>query len=203
MAYSKYNIAIIPPENIRELAREVSSQFTQNAYFTLNDGDIIPHLSLYHIPLARNSVDEANAVLEKTIQKFSSFEITGKEYYSHLGGWVGISYEKSARVISLEERVLDILEDLWCREFAHENEDVGGEKGKNIQKFGWVDAGSRFFPHITLSRLKNENDRSAKQSLEKYIISHWSFSVERVGLFELGEHGTCTKLLKTFYLTRA
>ncbi|NCU42185.1 MAG: hypothetical protein EOM19_05735 [Candidatus Moranbacteria bacterium] len=200
MSYSKYNVAIIPTENISQLSRKVSSRLGSDVYFHLNSVDIFPHLSLYHVPLEQAVVKEVCIILESAIQSIPIFTITGKEYYCYLGGWVGISYEKNSELLALENYVLHSLKNLWCRDFASEYEDVSGEKGKNIQEYGWADAGLRFFPHITLSRMKKDEYEEVIAVLNAHQISEWSFCVERVGLFELDEHGTCTKLLQTFDL---
>lgn len=202
MSYSRYNIVIIPPENIEDRSLEISSRFSNDGYFTLNQRDIFPHLSLYHIPLGQDAINETKEIIQQTVQGIPYFDIQGKEYRCHLEGWVGIHYEKTMELTSIHERILEALKSVWCREFAREHSDIVGIKGKNVQKYGWVDAQSRFNPHITLSRLKKVHCESVMEILHEYPMTDWSFRVKQVGLYDLGEHGTCTKLLQTFDLKR-
>ena len=55
-----------------------------------------------------------------------------------------------------------------------------------------------YFPHLTIIRLKDEP--LAKTISEGIIWDIPEFTVEKIAIYKMGEHGTCRELVKEFSL---
>ena len=63
---------------------------------------------------------------------------------------------------------------------------------EDYQRYGYKHVGELFRPHMTLSRLSSTND-AALQVLGD--ISAFDGIFLKLGLFEMGDNGTCTRKL--------
>jgi len=68
---------------------------------------------------------------------------------------------------------------------------------KNLKLYGYRSVGANFFPHLTFSKLE-KFDKSALSNIDK---SNFSFKVNKIGFFYLGDYGTCRKLIEIFDLS--
>lgn len=76
--------------------------------------------------------------------------------------------------------------------------DFTPEQKENIKKYGYPDAMSLYFPHLTIIRLKDE--LLAKKISKDINWNISEFIVNKLAIYEMGEHGTCRKLVKEFLL---
>lgn len=198
MSFRKYNIAIIPSEEISEKAKEVSQEFaSSDSYFSLNDFDAHPHISLYHIPLYERDVKKVKEAVERGVHEEKGISLQAESFRQVPGGWLDVSYVRDEGIMRLHRAVLVALEPFWVREFVkNPSKDWTKDQRESANKFGWTEADKRFAPHLTFTRLRSEkgNIPISKNPQE------FSFFAKNIGVFELGEHGVCTNLLESFLL---
>ena len=71
---------------------------------------------------------------------------------------------------------------------------MSDEHKKEVEDYGYPRIHQ--FPHISIALLKNEEDLFKIEDLLNWDIN--SFTVEKIGVYEMGLHGTCAKLIKEF-----
>lgn len=75
--------------------------------------------------------------------------------------------------------------------------DATGLKLENLQKYGYPAVGELFRPHITLTKFPAETEPDLTSLPDPTIFTgHFT----KIGLFEMGENGTCVRPLATFEL---
>ena len=74
-----------------------------------------------------------------------------------------------------------------------------GELKENISKYGYRNVGDQFEAHLTLTNFDKED--LDKEKVNKVLKSeNLSFKANTLGVCEVGESGTCKKVLKKFKL---
>ncbi|MDO8579371.1 MAG: DUF1045 domain-containing protein, partial [bacterium] len=76
--------------------------------------------------------------------------------------------------------------------------EFNSEELENIEKYGYPGAMDLYNPHLTITRLKDENKAKEILSTIEWDIS--GFTVNKIGVYKMGEHGTCRELIKEFNL---
>ena len=71
------------------------------------------------------------------------------------------------------------------------------EEQKSLTLYGYLNAMNLFRPHLTITRLQEGNVALAAQRLKGVTFT---FRAKTLALCQLGEHGTCGKLLEEFEL---
>jgi 2'-5' RNA ligase len=76
-------------------------------------------------------------------------------------------------------------------------QDATGVMLENFKKYGYPAAGTLFRPHITLTRLKDH-----KPEITELLSDVRTFdgTFDRVGLFEMGDNGTCIRKIAEYGL---
>ena len=69
---------------------------------------------------------------------------------------------------------------------------------KNIQLYGYWGIGDEFNPHLTFTKLETF-DKTALSLIPKH---NFSFEASKIGLFYLGDYGTCHKPIKIFSFSK-
>lgn len=206
MASQSYNIAIIPSAAAAEAAI-AASRFLEGAgsLFTLDGKKAFPHVSLYHVILPEEALPEVIQSLEAIFSETVSFPLTQAAYGAGEGIWVHVCYQKDVPIFLLHQRVLGAASAYRDRgtglvddgEIRQEDwQGLPPERQSNLEACGWSEAYDLYLPHMTFGRLAAPN-----AGIINALPPHeFSFQAERVGLYELGEYGTCTKLLHEFRL---
>ncbi len=199
MAYQKYNVVLIPSEAVGIQAMEMSRMLEgRGGVFVLNGTDVYPHVSLYHVVLDPEKVEEAISALREAFSDLPSAQLKQSGYRSSDRGFVSVGYEKDEYLLGLHQAALQSLEPLWSREIleAETNEASSPERQEVFSQSGWDAAEPFFDPHLTFSRLAEPNPGIVAEM----PLQNFSFVSDLVGFFELGEHGICTRCLAIFEL---
>jgi 2'-5' RNA ligase len=202
MDYKRYDVVVIPPPEIAQQTVALSRALAPlGTFFTVDDVAIHPHISLYHIPLAESSLQTVSGLLQETLSTIDLFPLEQETYYPDQGVWVGVRYVASKPILDLHTLVIDALK--GCRvleddtRYAERWPEMNPEERKNLKECGWAHAYTHYSPHITFTKLKTPQV-DVLAHLPQY---EFSFIVDHVGLYELGEHGTATRLVADFWLT--
>jgi 2'-5' RNA ligase len=177
MQYKRYGIVLIPEERINRLAIALSKQLLSfGSLFALKNRSIYPHLSLYHFDAERLTEKDSGSILTGLMGDLELTALRLHSYKSGLGeGFVDVEYEKDLALQSLQKMVIEAVESI-----------------QGTQRRPYDAVGASFRPHLTLGRLPQYN-KVASDILSD--IESFSGRFPSLGLFEIGQHGTCIKKL--------
>lgn len=206
MASRSYNIAIIPSAAAADAAIAASRFLEESGSLFMLDGKkIFPHVSLYHVSLPEEVLPEVIQSLEVVFSDAPSFPLTQAAYGAKEGIWVHVCYRKDVPIFSLHQQVLGAVSGYRDREIGQVDdgeiqqrdwEGLSRERQSNLEACGWSEAYDLYLPHMTFGRLAAPN-----VGIINILPPHeFSFQAERVGLYELGDNGTCIKLIHEFFL---
>lgn len=201
MEANHYAIVIIPPPEIAAQAIAVShSLATFDSCFTLDGVTIYPHISLYHVPFAESALGSVFEALRNLAVLTTPFVLRQETYYPDQGIWVGVRYVADKPLLDLHTRVIsatrayrDVADDVRFKERWVE---IPAQELRNIEYCGWAHSFTLYSPHLTFTRL----ERPRADVLTHLAQPEFSFRVEHISVYEVKDHGTCTRLLADFQL---
>lgn len=122
----------------------------------------------------------------------------GHYHYSH--DYLDVEYKKTNELVILQQKVIEALNPL--RDGLRENdkarlETSTGEELSNILKFRYRSVGNFCKPHLTFTRFTS-NQEDILPSLPSKEIFNGIYN--SLGVYELGDNGTCTYLIRTWNL---
>lgn len=204
MDYKRYDIVVIPPREIAEQAIQLSQALAPlGTFFVLDGVKYHPHLSLYSAPFAASALPAVSEALQKLADMTEPFLLEQGTYYPDQGVWVGVRYVAAKSIFDLHTAVIAATKDLRVIEddarYKARWTEMSREQRKNIEDCGWSDAFTRYSPHITFTKL----EAPRADVLAHLPQREFSFRADHIGLYELGEHGLCTRLVADFWLTAA
>lgn len=197
----KYNVAIIPPEAVRERAIEMSEWIAaEGSQFVLDGEGLHPHVTLYHVALESDRVPLVITALSAGLESVRPFFLRQGPYRAVEDEWIDASYDRDEPIMRLHTSVIEAVAELRAnQETEKDREDFASlsddERG-SLSRSGWIGAFESYVPHLTFARLK-EKDASI---ISKLPFEDFGFYADRIGLYEMGEHGTCTRLVHEFTL---
>ncbi len=200
------DIVLLPSIELANKAIEASKATNKyESFFTLEDGKFYPHMSLYMFQLDETDISKVEEVLTRIAN--DTKVITAKATTYSLGtgfgvGYVDPEYEVTEGLSSLQDKVVEAVNPIRAgmRESdIKKMQDAEGIKLENLQKYGYPAIGELFRPHITLTRLKEHNPKVLE--LLPQDVTSFSGVFDRLGLFEMGENGTCIRKIAEFPLS--
>jgi 2'-5' RNA ligase len=195
------DIVLLPEEKLAERAMTASQQLEPfDTFFTLKTGEYYPHASLYMCQLAVDDLPKVEQVLQQIAETLQPFELSAVRYSLGQGfavGYVDPEYTVTNELRTAQEAIIAAINPL--RAGMRESDiakmkDATGIKLENLQKYGFPSVGELFRPHMTLTRLK-ENQPEALAILPD--IATFSGRFTRLGLFQMGSNGTCIREIFT------
>lgn len=200
------NIVLLPSSELANKAIEASNATRQyDSFFTLEDGRYYPHMSLYMFQLDEADISKVKEVLTGIAKDTNVVTVKATTYSLGTGfgvGYVDPEFEVTDELSSLQDKVIEAVNPIRAgmRESdVRKMQDAEGLKLENLQKYGYPAIGDLFRPHITLTRLKEHNPNVLE--LLPQDVSTFSGVFDRLGLFEMGENGTCIRKIAEFPLT--
>ena len=196
-----FNIVIVPPASIKRRAIALSKSLkSKDSLFNLDNVNHFPHLTIYMAVFPITELPKIKAMLHKTVKKIRAFNIVSTKYRVAKSGYVDIAYTKSAAINKLQMVVIKNLNGFRGGHIRKSDQQKLASLTKseqdNIKKYGYRAVGKNYVPHLTLARFKK---------LDKKIIKgmkwrDFSFKVNAIGLYYLGNHGTCRQEIAKFNL---
>lgn len=205
MAFTRVNIAIKPPQEVIEEAIKISNQIGKETepFFILDGINFFPHITIYSPEYPDNNLDQVYKTVNEITSSTDRFVTTFTSFNSHLG-YIDIALEKTEQWEKLHEAVVNKLNpyrENHVREKYKSSEELSNYseiQQKYILDFGYSEVFSAFRPHLTITRLKDE--QVAKEVVDKLNLQVHSFQVKELAAYLMGSHGTCTKLIREFSL---
>ena len=199
MQSESFNIVIYPPADISKKAAEVSKKLKRKGgLFVLDGKSYFPHITIYMTEFPVKNVPRIRKILREFAAKTKSFHATSLKYRQSKDGYIDVDYRKSKEVKGLQKKILSLLnplrEELLRPKDKARMSELSKAQQRNIMRYGYRSVGAEFFPHLTFTKLE-KFDKSALSKIEK---PNFSFEVGKIGLFYLGDYGTCRKLIEIF-----
>ena len=203
MTFVRLNTVFIPPEEVSEKAIELSKVIGNQAdtYFILDGINFYPHITIYPPEYPEENISKVLEVVEKTSGSLNSLKFKFKNIDSGQG-YLGVAFEHSEEIQQTHEKIVSALNPL--REgrvrdkYVEYYMEFNSGQLQNIEKYGYPGAMDLYNPHLTITRLKDENE--AKEILSTIKWDILEFMVNKIGVYKMGEHGTCRELVKEFNL---
>lgn len=203
--FLRLNTAFEPPKYIVEKAIALGREISKNneTFFALDGIQFHPHITIYSPEYPENNLDR---VLEKVAEITSN---TGKVNLISKGiisgqGFISVKFDYTPGLKEIHEEIVLKLNPL--RE-GHMREKYTAddykmrftlEQQENIKKYGYPASMSLYHPHLTVIRLKDE--LLAKTISEEIRWDIPEFTVDKIAIYKMGEHGICRELVKEFPL---
>lgn len=195
----------MPDESQTDLAIDVSRTLSnQPTLFTLDNQNFYPHLSLYMFQMDTEQQDACINALEDLATRQTVQHLKVLDYHHNTSqyqqGYFHISFMQSDQLNELQMACIETFNPLRAgmRESdIHKLPDASGLKRDYLLKYAYSSIGEFFNPHITLTRFLP--DIQPDTSL---LPNPKAFDgvFTKLGLFELGENGTCTRKIAEFNL---
>lgn len=200
-----YDLVLLPSKEQSQLAIQASQQLAaQGSFFTLDDQDFYAHLSLYMFQIDIANQDACVAALRQLANRAGpqQFEQDGYFYQDsgHYKGYVDIAYTRNQATDSLQMQAITTFNGL--RSGMRESDknkmaDATGLKLENLQKYGCPAIGELFRPHVTLTRFPTQVEPDLSGLPDPALFTGM---FTRIGLFEMGQNGTCIRKIAEFSL---
>lgn len=186
-----YDVALLPDEKLKMQAINTSKELSNfGTLFTLGGNGPFPHISIYMLQLKVADLEEAEARLEEIAKQFSSFSLSVRRYFE-VEKYVDVEYKKTAELEALQKKVLESFNPLRSgmrKNDAQRMATATGIAKENLEKYGTRYVYELFRPHLTFTRLKEEVPKVLEHLRD---AANFSGSFNQIGLFEVGENGTC------------
>lgn len=151
------------------------------------------------LQLKQTDLDKVQGLLSDIAKEFRSLSLRAERFYQ-AQCYVDVEYEKSGQLIQLQQKVVAALNPI--RDGMREKDkarmaEATGLALANFEQYGYKYVGELFRPHITFTRLSEE-----KPDFEAVLpaLSSFDGAFTRIGLFEMGDNGTCVREIGSWEL---
>ncbi|MDP2650704.1 MAG: 2'-5' RNA ligase family protein [bacterium] len=203
MNFIRLNTAFIPSKEISEKAIELSKVVGNQAdtYFILDGIVFYPHITIYPPEYPEGNIAKVLETVERITKSIKPIkcEYAGLDANQ---GYIGVNFKPSPDVQEAHELIvggLNVLREGHVRDkYAEYHMEFNLEQLQNIEKYGYPGAMDLYNPHLTITRLKDETKAEEILPTIKWDIPE--FTLNKIGVYKMGEHGTCRELIKEFSL---
>ncbi len=200
---SAFNIALVPSDAVVKRAMRLSRELKKHGgLFTLNQRLYSTHVTLYMAQLPLQNIKEVRRILKNVAANTKSFNLVPMRWNQSKDGYIDVSFKKTKVLSELQKVIIKELNPL--REGLLRQKDIGRLKTasaaekRNIQKYGFRSVGAQFDPHLTITKLPAH----IKKATPKMNPKKMAFAAREVGIFYLGEYGSCKRLVAKYTLER-
>jgi hypothetical protein len=196
------NIVFTLPEKASRSAVSLSGKIKTETRvnFTLHKNTNVPHITVYQLIIPDRNLNRLIKILEDLALKLppQNFRFAGFEEHS---GYLSVELSLPPRVKLFQEEVIKSVN------FLREGRSLIGEEGasnypksqrKNIAEYGFDNLLDFYNPHITITCLSDPEN--AKKLISELSWTENEFFCSSIGLYSLGEFGTCKELIREFKL---
>lgn len=196
-----YDIVLLPDGETaaKTIAQSKKIQVGNDALFELGEDVCVPHNSLYMTQLTQVGLQKALEVLENIAQNTPTLVATATNYFQAFG-YIDVEYERTSQLAALQMAVIDAVNPLRDGMRKKDQEHLEAATGKvleNLKAYGYQGAGELFRPHITFTRF---NTQQAIKTNDFPPLSDFNGSFVKIGIFEMGDNGTCARKVAIFSL---
>ncbi len=200
MASRAYNVVLLPDSSIANKAAALSKELhIHGVRFTLEDGLFYPHVSIYMLQLETSILGKVEEALKRIAVNTKMFNLIALRYWQAMQ-FLDVEYSKPDALSSLQFDVVNALNPLrdGMREKDAERMKVSeGDKLYNFMTYGWDSIGTLYRPHLTITRFDEDQELRALQLPD---FHDFTGLFDKVGLYEMGDNGTCVRRVMEFSL---
>src|SRR3989344_2573680 len=190
MDATSLNIAIIPSKEVKkeaiELSQEIAADFP--VQFVLNNSNFLPHITLYQAHFPNADIDSLNNSLLQLVRTLQPVTIHLTIFAVRFGTFLFWNCEKTKELQEFHEKVVTIANPFrngLILPHLSSLTDITMEDKNDIEQFGALLIGPRYYPHITITRLQDSMD--GEKALQKIGASKQiTFTVDTVVVGNLG-----------------
>lgn len=196
------NIVLLPNPELAQRAIAFSRQLAEyDTVSTLSAGGPVPHASLYMTQLKTADMERVKEILAGIAARTPLLNLTANGYWLEIR-YVDVDYKRTTELADLQMEVIGAINPI--RDGMREKDkarllETEGIARENLEKYGYRGVGELFRPHMTLTRFASEE--LALDAIEKPDAQTFAGAFDRIGLFEMGDNGTCVRRIAEFHLT--
>ena len=200
MESKPYDIVLLPSDNLLENALKVSETLEKlDTYFTLDNKMVFPHISIYMTQLNEEGLEKVKSVLSGIAERTKAVELKADKY-NYENTYIDIEYTKNKEIIDLQSHVIEgvnpIRDGMRKKDEARLVNAVG-EARSNLVKYGWINVGDLYAPHLTFTRFKSDHPEAVETLPSR---ENFNGAYASIGIFEMGDNGTCIKKIGAWEL---
>jgi hypothetical protein len=195
------DIVLLPSDDLAQKAVKASQQLQSfGALFQLNtETGPFPHTSLYMTQLKAEDLDKAKELLAAIAARTPIFFLKANDYFQE-EGYIDPNYERTDDLANLQMAVVNAINPI--RDGMREKDkarlsQTTGLVRENLEKYGYRGVGELFRPHMTLTRF---TDGKKVDTSTLSDPNEFSGQFVKIGLFEMGDNGTCVRKIAEFDL---
>lgn len=197
-----FNTAIIPPDDVSIQAIEMSKKVAEGveSEFVLNLDRLLPHITVYQAKYPNKNIEKLKNIVRKLSSEQELFEVKLDVITVFYGTFLFWNCGKTDALQDLHQKVVRLANPLRDGLIP---EQLANRRGLNegdrydIKTFGALLIGPRYKPHITITRLKRQDDAEKAIRILGDSKSLY-FKPKALILGYLGEHGTVTGIVESF-----
>jgi hypothetical protein len=195
------DIVLLPAADLAEKAIAASQQLASRhkTLYTLQQDGCFPHLSLYMAQLKVADMDKVEELLRANAADTPPLTIRATGYVQK-DGYIDADYARTDALAQLQMAVISVLNPIRDGLRAKDQARLATATGKvreNLQKYGYRGVGELFRPHLSLTRFADGQPIDVSELPEPH---HFDGQCTRLGVFEMGDNGTCVRKLAEFDL---
>ncbi len=192
------NVVILPTQIIADRAITISHNLSEKrTLFTLEDGVFYPHVSIYMVQFKIVDIPQVERLLHKLAKNTESIQLISSKY-SQAMNFLDVEYEKPVALSGLQDGVLAVLNPIRDGMRGKDKirmQEASGLALKNFQQYGWQSIGQLYRPHMTITRFTHDQSLA---ELPLPNVAEFNGMFSKLGLFEMGENGTCVRKISEF-----
>lgn len=194
------DIVILPSNELAERAIAMSTDLQKHsALVQLSSTGPFPHASLYMTQLKVDDLEKVKGILASIAASTSLLDLTATRY-DQAEGYIDADYARAKTLDQLQMTVVEAINPI--RDGMREKDKARmltttGKIRENLEKYGYRGVGELFRPHMTFTRFADG------QAIDTGVLpkpSEFSGQFIKLGLFEMGDNGTCVRKLADFNL---
>lgn len=196
------DVVILPNDELANKAISASQKLAPlGGLFTLEICKYFPHASLFMLQLKKGDLETVKSLLAEIASKTSVLNLKASKY-EQKEAYLDVEYARNEQTDSLQQQVVAALNPI--RDGMREKDkarmlEATGLALENFQSYGYKYVGELFRPHITFTRF-SEIQPEAESLLPE--LSTFDGSFTKLGLFEMGDNGTCVRKIAEFDIYR-
>lgn len=199
--FTRINIAFMPPTDVAKYVAKLSKEISEKekTYFVIDNKNIYPHITIYPPEYPTYKIEEVLSKVEKLAKKLPRVKFKF-EKIKNFDDYISVGMHYSKEIRNIHETIIEELNPLRDGHIKQDanNTNLLKEEKENIQKYGYPNLMDSYSPHITITRLGEEE--IAEKIIKEIKWPIKEFTIKKLGAYKMGKNGTCTELIKEFKL---
>lgn len=196
-------IAIKPTKDVGKLISKISEDIHHkyDTWWCLNYEIFPPHITLWLGYIPTKNICKLKYASKKIIEKIVPFEITIQDLYTDESGFIGLNIINQESCYNIHKQFIEKLnkfrEGYLHSKYINNFDKYDFETQEILKKYGTRFAGKKYYPHITLNIVKQDQVECIKSDYNNFAAS---FIFHEIIIFKQKESGKSIDLIATYKL---